>query len=82
MPQRIQNVFILLLIFFRSLQAAILTLNAEDKEKCRNVFFKLGSGIHPTVEEIVALIPLFQGEPFHIRKIGSKHVVRLLFTNE
>ncbi|XP_050690452.1 uncharacterized protein LOC126982456 [Eriocheir sinensis] len=63
---------------FRSLQAAILTLNDEDKEKCRNVFFKLGSGIHPNVEEILALIPLFQREPFHIHKIGSTHVNALL----
>ncbi|KAG0696223.1 LETM1 domain-containing protein 1 [Chionoecetes opilio] len=59
---------------FRSLQAALLSLGEEDREKCRTVFHKLGSGIHPTLEEIVELVPLFRGAPFHINKIGAKHV--------
>ncbi|XP_045128878.1 LETM1 domain-containing protein 1-like isoform X2 [Portunus trituberculatus] len=63
---------------FRCLQAAILTMDEEDQDKCRTVFHKLGSGVHPTVEEIVALIPLFQEKPFHIRQIRAKHVNALL----
>uniref|UniRef100_A0A0P4WMU8 Letm1 RBD domain-containing protein n=1 Tax=Scylla olivacea TaxID=85551 RepID=A0A0P4WMU8_SCYOL len=63
---------------FRCLQAAILTMDEEDQDKCRTVFHKLGSGVHPTVEEIIALIPLFQGKPFHIRQIRAIHVNALL----
>ncbi|XP_027221093.1 LETM1 domain-containing protein 1 [Penaeus vannamei] len=64
---------------FRSLQAALNTI--EDKslrKKCRAAFYKLGSGIHPTVEEIVELLPLFQGAPFHIKKMYSVHLRGLL----
>ena len=63
-------------MYFRCLQAAILTMDEEDQDKCRTVFHKLGSGVHPTVEEIVALIPLFQEKPFHISQIRATHVVR------
>ncbi|XP_071537419.1 LETM1 domain-containing protein 1 isoform X2 [Panulirus ornatus] len=64
---------------FRSLQAVLFTISDEKlQEKCKRAFFKVGSGIHPTTDEIVSLIPLFQGDPFHIKRIGLTHVNGLL----
>ncbi|XP_063586237.1 LETM1 domain-containing protein 1-like [Penaeus indicus] len=61
---------------FRSLQAGLNTIEDKNmREKCRAAFYKLGSGIHPTVREIVELLPLFQGAPFHIKKMYSVHLV-------
>nr|XP_045597935.1 LETM1 domain-containing protein 1-like isoform X2 [Procambarus clarkii] len=64
---------------FRSLQAALYTIADEKyQEKCKTAFYKLGSGIHPTVDEIVSLLPVFKEEPFHINRIFSTHVNGLL----
>nr|XP_053647620.1 LETM1 domain-containing protein 1-like [Cherax quadricarinatus] len=64
---------------FRSLQAVLYTINDHKyQEKCRTAFYKLGSGIHPTTNEIVSLLPLFQDDPFHISRISSTHVNGLL----
>ncbi|KAG7164265.1 LETM1 domain-containing protein 1-like [Homarus americanus] len=64
---------------FRSLQAALYTISDEQQqEKCKTVFYKLGSGIHPTTKEIISLLPLFRGDPFHINRMWSTHVNGLL----
>lgn len=64
---------------FRSMQALLLTIENEvEQDKCRSVFYKLGSGIHPTPDEVVSILPLFQGHPYHIRKIRATHVNGLL----
>ncbi|KAK3858656.1 hypothetical protein Pcinc_035162 [Petrolisthes cinctipes] len=64
---------------FRCLQASLYSIaDKTERKTCRNVFFKLGSGIHPSTEEIISLIPLFKGEPFNIRSIRTTHVNGLL----
>ncbi|XP_068207128.1 LETM1 domain-containing protein 1 isoform X2 [Palaemon carinicauda] len=60
---------------FRSMQATLLSIEKkEHQDRCRAVFYKLGSGIHPTPAEVIALLPLFQGQPFHLRRIRAMHV--------
>jgi len=64
---------------FRCLQAPLYSIKEPtDREKFQRVFFKLGSGIHPTTQEIIDLIPTFRDEIFHINALYSKHVNALL----
>ncbi|XP_066951772.1 LETM1 domain-containing protein 1 [Macrobrachium rosenbergii] len=64
---------------FRSMQAALLSIEQKEyQDRCRAVFYKLGSGIHPTPAEVIALLPLFQGYPFHLHRIRAMHVNGLL----
>ncbi|KAK7081247.1 LETM1-like protein [Halocaridina rubra] len=64
---------------FRSMQNALLTIeNQEDRERCRSVFYKIGSGIHPSSEEVISILHLFQGHPFHIKNIRITHANGLL----
>ncbi|XP_076065674.1 LETM1 domain-containing protein 1 [Oratosquilla oratoria] len=64
---------------FRCMQAVL----ADQKElplkdKCQAIFYKLGSGVHPSTAEIISLLPLFRGEPFHMTSLWPRHVNALL----
>lgn len=60
---------------FRHLQKRIDAIEDENlRIKCQDIFYKLGSGLHPTTDEILGLKPLFIDEPFGIFKISHKHL--------
>jgi len=64
---------------FRYLQSHIYTIKEpDDREKFQRVFFKLGSGIHPTTKEIIELLPTFRDKTYHLNAIYSAHVNALL----
>ncbi|XP_054719905.1 LETM1 domain-containing protein 1-like isoform X2 [Uloborus diversus] len=63
---------------FRQLQAQIDTINTDVlKNNCQDIFYKLGSGLHPTTEEIIKLKPLFIDQPYGIFCITNKHLHHL-----
>lgn len=50
----------------------------ELRKKCRSIFGKLGSGIHPTIEEILEVKPAFTRRPYGMLHLSSRHMVRAL----
>ncbi|CAL4243852.1 unnamed protein product, partial [Meganyctiphanes norvegica] len=60
---------------FRCLQSHLYTIKEhDDRGKFQRIFFKLGSGIHPTTQEILELLPVFRDGTYHLNAIYSKHV--------
>ncbi|XP_015931039.1 LETM1 domain-containing protein 1 [Parasteatoda tepidariorum] len=60
---------------FRHLQAQVNNIKDINlKENCQALFYKLGSGVHPTTDEIVSLKPLFVNKPYGIFSMSRKHL--------
>jgi len=47
------------------------------RKKCRAIFGKLGSGLHPTVEEILEVKFAFTKKPYGMLHLSSRHMSRL-----
>lgn len=61
---------------FRSLQSKLPTLkNDPHYEQWRNILGKLGSGVHPTAEEIISVKDLFTEAPYNTRSLSYTHIV-------
>lgn len=55
--------------------------DVEDPElflKWRHILGLLGSGVHPTTQQILDVKQLFTGEPYHLKSIYSNHVVSFI----
>lgn len=65
---------------FRQLQSKLSIVTIEDnlQEKCRKVFAKLGSGTHPTVDQVLEVKQLFIGKPYGLQFLTSRHLVFVL----
>ncbi|RXG67126.1 LETM1 domain-containing protein 1 [Armadillidium vulgare] len=48
------------------------------RTKCQSIFFSLGSGIHPTQQQILEVKELFSHEPYHLNLLYAQHVNGLL----
>ena len=82
----IQSILLSVKYFFESTRSLQVYLDDITDEKlhmqCQNVFFKLGSGIHPTVDEVMDLVPLFKDDgPFNLRYIRAGHLVSYILYN-
>lgn len=61
---------------FRSLQSKLPTLKNDPRyEEWRAVLGKLGSGVHPTTEEIISVKDLFAEAPYKTSYLSYTHVV-------
>ena len=61
---------------FRSLQSQVTRMeHVLSRVRSRNAYHLLGSGRHPGVEEVMALRPLFLGDPYSIAAMRSRHRV-------
>ncbi|KAB7498269.1 LETM1 domain-containing protein 1 [Armadillidium nasatum] len=64
---------------FRSMQTRIDEVpNPILRTKCQSIFFSLGSGIHPTQQQILEVKELFSHEPYHLNLLYAQHVNGLL----
>lgn len=45
------------------------------REQCKLIFDKIGSGTHPTVEEILNVAPVFNQEPYGLSHLPTIHLV-------
>ncbi len=65
---------------FRQLQSKLSIVTIEDnlQQKCRQMFAKLGSGTHPTVDQVLEVKQLFIGEPYGLQFLTSRHLVFVL----
>ena len=60
----------------RQLQAGLYSIEDTDlMQRVQTAFYKLGSGIHPTAQEIIQLKPAFSKAPFSLKSLYSLHVV-------
>lgn len=63
---------------FRHLQSKVSTISdATLQNKCAQIFFKLGSGTHPTVFEILEVKEVFCKEPYSLRHLPFSHISSL-----
>lgn len=63
-------------LVLRHLQSSMSTLkNDRHYERWRDILGKLGSGLHPTVEDIIRVEQLFSEPPYKIKSLGYTHVV-------
>ncbi|XP_031640469.1 LETM1 domain-containing protein 1 [Contarinia nasturtii] len=74
---------------FRSLQSKLSTIiNDKHYEQWKDMLGKIGSGIHPTVDEIIAVKQLFAEIPYktsslsytHIKHLAGLHGIKGIFT--
>ncbi|XP_032527737.1 LETM1 domain-containing protein 1 [Danaus plexippus] len=64
---------------FRSLQAKVDTLPVgELTERWKHVLGRLGSGVHPTVQEVISCKELFSREPYNLSSLSYSHMGHLL----
>lgn len=64
----------------RCLQAKLKSTKTHPKyEQFRNVLGQLGSGTHPTVEQILDIKDIFAEAPFNIISLPGKHIVSFTF---
>lgn len=64
----------------RHLQSNMSTLkNDRHYERWRDILGKLGSGLHPTVEDIVRVEELFSEPPYKTKSLSYTHVVSVAF---
>ncbi|CAH0577877.1 unnamed protein product [Chrysodeixis includens] len=64
---------------FRALQAKLDSIpNRNLKDKWRNVIALLGSGVHPTPEDILACKDLFVNAPYQLTNLTYNHAGHLL----
>lgn len=67
---------------FRYLQSKLPQLkNDPHYEPWRELLGKLGSGVHPSTKEILAVKTLFSETPYHTRALPYTHIVRICFIN-
>ncbi|XP_035225209.1 LETM1 domain-containing protein 1-like, partial [Stegodyphus dumicola] len=60
---------------FRQLQAKVHNIDdLASRNKCQDIFYKLGSGLHPTIDEILEVKPLFVDKPYGIFSITNRHL--------
>lgn len=60
---------------FRSLQAPLESIEPlPARVRAQSAWHKIGSGVHPSLEEVLALRPLFAGPPFSLQTIRRYHV--------
>lgn len=61
---------------FRNLQNKLETLkNDRHYEQWKTILGKLGSGVHPSVEEIIAVKDLFAETPYKTGSLSYTHIV-------
>lgn len=61
---------------FRHLQSSMSTLkNDRHYEQWRDILGKLGSGLHPTVEDIIGVKELFSEPPYKTKSLSYTHIV-------
>lgn len=64
---------------FRALQAKLDSIpNGDLKDKWKNVVAQLGSGVHPTPEDILSCKELFAKEPYQLSHLTYNHAVSSL----
>lgn len=60
----------------RHLQSNMSTLkNDRHYERWRDILGKLGSGLHPSVEDIIRVNELFAEPPYKMKSLGYTHIV-------
>lgn len=65
---------------FRNLQNKLETLrNDRHYEQWRSILGKLGSGVHPTVDEILSVKDLFSERPYKTGALPYTHIVSFIF---
>lgn len=65
---------------FRCVQAKLeLLKDTEDKERMAHIFGLLGSGTHPTVDEILDTLHIWTKPPYRLQALGNRHRVSLIF---
>ena len=63
---------------FRCMQANLkFTLNSGVHKTFNYILGLLGSGTHPTAEEILSVKQIFSDAPYNLNSLSSKHLVRL-----
>lgn len=67
---------------FRSLQARMdlfkkLNDTGKEYEEMQSIFGHLGSGTHPSTEDIINVKPLFTKTPFSLEALGTRHLTCL-----
>lgn len=67
---------------FRHLQEKVDQVEGTEcdpdlREKCQNVFDLLGSGFHPSIDQILQLKPVFESKPFGLRYLKGPHLYSL-----
>lgn len=61
---------------FRQLQSHLKQVkNDEHYDRWKQILGKLGSGLHPTVEEIISVEKLFSEPPYKTTSLSYTHVV-------
>ncbi|KAG7313457.1 hypothetical protein JYU34_000582 [Plutella xylostella] len=64
---------------FRALQAKLESIpDVVMKEKFRKIIAMLGSGVHPSAEEIIACKLLFSQGPYHLSNLSYSHCGHLI----
>lgn len=64
-------------LVFRDLQNKLSTLkNDRHYEEWREILGKLGSGLHPTADEILCVKELFSEPPYKTASLSYAHIVR------
>lgn len=64
---------------FRALQAKVDTIPADDlKKKWKRIVALLGSGVHPTPNEVLECKELFIKEPYQLNSLTYSHMVSSL----
>lgn len=68
---------------FRHLQSKLSIVSQENdlQHNCRQIFAKLGSGTHPSVEQLLQVKQLFVEKPYGLPFLTSRHLVFVLQIN-
>lgn len=67
---------------FRHLQEKVDQIKGTEgdpdvKQKCQEVFDLLGSGFHPSIDQVLQLKPVFESNPFGLRYLKGPHLYSL-----
>ncbi|GIY52657.1 LETM1 domain-containing protein 1 [Caerostris extrusa] len=63
---------------FRNLQARVQDIQDDAlRNRCQDIFYKIGSGVHPSVDEIVQVKRLFIDKPYGIFNMSLAHLHNL-----
>ena len=52
--------------------------NSDLKSAVKKSFFKVGSGIHPSVADVLRMKPAFEKDTYDIENMYPSHVVSLM----
>lgn len=67
---------------FRSLQSKLSSLkNDRHYEQWNEILGKIGSGVHPTVSEIISIKDLFKEAPYKTNSLSYAHIVSNFLIN-